>query len=373
MRSLTAIILLLALGGAVYLGMHMMSGDSDGAAQQLAAPPAPVAVTIAREVSWTPSIGATGSLRAYQGVSVTAQEAGMVTAIHFDSGQAVTKGELLLQQYDLDERFTLESLKAELNLAHKSYERNQSLVQSKVGSKSQLDIALSDMERLTAEVKSLEASIAKRAIRAPFDGILGIRRVNVGQYIEPGDDIVSLQALDPIYVDFPLPQNRLGRVALGQAVRISTDAWPGVEFDGTVTALEPLVDPATRSFRVEASLPNPDLALRPGMFVDTRLLLPAGQNVLTLPQVAISYNPYGDSVFVVEDAVDENGDAVLVAKSVFVTLGETRGDQVAILNGLEAGQRVVSAGQLRLRNGSRVVLDDRFEVANNPDPSVDNN
>lgn len=373
MRSVTATGLLLALGGAVYLGSRMMSGDSGPAPQQLAAPSVAVAVTAAREDLWTPSIRATGSLRAFQGVNVTAQEEGMVTAIHFASGQAVSKDALLLQQYDLDERFMLESVKAELSLARKSYERNQSLVESKVGSKSQLDIALSDMERLTAEVKSLEASISKRAVRAPFDGILGIRRVNLGQYIEPGDDIVSLQALDPIYVDFPVPQNRLGQVALGQAVRISTDAWPGVEFDGTVTALEPLVDPDTRSFQVEASLPNPDLALRPGMSVDTRLLLPAGQKVLTLPQVAISYNPYGDSVFVVEDAVDENGGAVLVAKSVFVTLGETRGDQVAVLTGVEAGQRVVSAGQLRLRNGSRVVIDDRFEVANSPDPSVDNN
>ncbi len=373
MRKLIAIVLLLAFAGAAYQAKRMLSGDTDLAAKQQAAPAVVVAVTTLEEESWLPSIKATGSLRAYQGVNVTAQEAGMITAIHFGSGQKVRKGELLLQQYDLDEQFKLKSVKAELDLARKSYERSQSLMGSQAASQSQLDSTISDMERLAALVGNLAALIDKRAIRAPFDGILGIRRVNVGQYIEPGDDIVTLQTLDPIYADFSLPQSRLTQVRTGQGVQIDVDAWPGLEFSGKIDAIEPLIDPATRSFHIEAEVPNPDLKLRPGMFVNTRLLLPASEKVLTLPQAAISYNPYGDAVFVVANTVDDSGHSTLVAKSVFVTLGETRGDQVAILSGLQAGERVVTAGQLRLRNGSPVLIDDTIAVGNSPDPGVENN
>jgi len=198
---------------------------------------------------------------------------------------------------------------------------------------------------------------------------LGIRKVNVGQYVEPGDDIVSLQALDPIHVEFSLPQNRLAQVQIGQPVHIDVDAYPGLDFSGTVNAIEPLIDPATRSFQVEAEVPNPDLKLRPGMFVNTILKLPVEEKVLTLPQLAIIYNPYGDSVFV----VDNEGQDTLTAKSVFVTLGERRGDQVAVLSGLQAGQRVVTAGQMRLRNGSAVVIDDMVIPGTSPDPVVENN
>lgn len=372
MRRLIVILLLLALAGAAYQVKRWMSGGADLATKP-AAPAVVVAVTTVQEESWLPSIRATGSLRAYQGVNVTAQEPGMVTTIYFDSGRKVSKGELLLQQYDADKQLTLKSLRAELSLAQKSYDRNQRLKGNQAVSQSQLDTTSSDLDRLTAQVESLEVSIAKLAIRAPFDGILGIRKVNVGQYIEPGDDLVTLQALDPIHVEFPLPQNRLAQVWIGQPVQFDADAYPGIGFSGKVSAIEPLIDPDTRSFQVEAEASNPDLKLRPGMFVNTTLMLPANEKVLTLPQLAISYNPYGNSVFVVEDVVGDKGGTSLVAKSVFVNLGEKRGDQVAILSGLEAGQRVVVAGQLRLRNGSPVVIDSTMIPASSPDPVVENN
>lgn len=371
MRKFAAIVLLFALAAAVFQVNRLMSGGADAAARPVAA--VVVAVATVREESWLPSIQATGSLRANQGVNVSAQEPGMVTAINFESGQKVSRGELLLQQYDKDQQFTLEGLRAELSLAQKSYDRNQSLKGNRAVSQSQLDTALSDLDRLTAQVESLEVSIAKLAIRAPFDGVLGIRNVNVGQYIEPGDDIVTLQALDPIHVEFSLPQNRLAQVWVGQPVQFDTDAYPGIEFSGKVNAIEPLVDPDTRSFQIEAEAPNADLKLRPGMFVDTRLMLAAEEKVLTLPQIAITFNPYGDSVFVVEPAAEDDGRSTLVAKNVLVTLGEKRGDQVAILSGLEAGARVVTAGQLRLRNGSAVVVDETVAPGNNPDPKVENN
>ena len=372
MRKLIVILLLLALAGAAYQARRLMSGGA-GLAEKPAAAAVVVAVATVQEESWLPSIRATGSLRAYQGVNVTAQESGMVTTIYFDSGRKVSKGELLLQQYDADKQLTLKSLRAELSLAQKSYDRNQRLKGNQAVSQSQLDTTSSDLDRLTAQVASLEVSIAKLSIRAPFDGILGIRQVNVGQYIEPGDDLVTLQALDPMHVEFPLPQNRLAQVWIGQPVQFDVDAYPGIGFSGKVNAIEPLIDPDTRSFQVEAEVPNPDLKLRPGMFVNTTVMLPAEEKVLTLPQLAISYNPYGDSVFVVEDVVEDKGGSSLVAKSVFVTLGEKRGDQVAILSGLEAGQRVVAAGQLRLRNGSPVVIDDKVIPGSSPDPVVENN
>ena len=373
MRKLIVILLLLALTGAAYQAKRWLSGGAGLAAKPAAGAAVVVAVATVQEESWLPSIRATGSLRAYQGVNVTAQESGMVSAIYFDSGRKVSKGELLLQQYDADKQLTLKSLRAELSLAQKSFDRNQRLKGNQAVSQSQLDTTSSDLDRLTAQVESLQVSIAKLAIRAPFDGILGIRKVNVGQYLEPGDDLVTLQALDPIHVEFALPQNRLAQVWIGQPVQFDVDAYPGIGFSGKVNAIEPLIDPNTRSFQVEAEVSNPDLKLRPGMFVNTTLMLPADEKVLTLPQLAIIYNPYGDSVFVLEDVVDGKGRSTLEAKSVFVTLGEKRGDQVAILSGLEAGQRVVTAGQLRLRNDSPVVIDDKTVPGSSPDPVVENN
>ena len=303
----------------------------------------------------------------HPGVAVTAQESGLITDIRFESGRSVRKGDVLVQQYVEDEQVRLNGLRAELDLARKSYDRSQSLIGKQAVSQSQLDSTLSELERMTALVQNLEVSIAKRTIRAPFDGVLGIRKVNVGQYIEPGDEIVTLEALDPIYVDFRIPQSRFPDTRIGQSVRVAVDAYPGKAFEGTINALEPQVDPATRSFLVQAIIDNGDLALRPGMYVNTHVLLAAREKVLTLPQAAIVYNPYGNSVFVVEPG--EAGQ--LVARAAYVKLGDTRGDQVAVLSGIEAGARVVTAGQLRLRNGSPVKVDDRVVIGNSPDPDVE--
>ena len=366
MRKYIVIIVVLMAAFAAYQLTH-----SKAVATPAQSPAAVVVgVTTVQAAEWQPYLEATGSLRPFQGVNVTAQEAGMVTEIHFESGRRVNKGDLLLQQYDLDERFALKSTMAQLGLARKTNERSKELIGNQVVSQSQLDMTSSEVERLSAEVERLEGAIAKRAIRAPFAGILGIRRVNVGQHIEPGDDIVTLESLDPIYVDFSLPQNRLTAVRVGQTVEVSLDTYPGMQFAGTINAIEPRVDPATRSFQLEAELPNADAKLRPGMFVNTRLLLAQQEEVFTVPQAAITYNPYGNSVFTVVESADGNGNVGLIANSVYVTLGEKRGDQIAILSGLSAGDRVVIAGQLRLRNGSPVKVDETVAVGSSVDPQV---
>jgi membrane fusion protein (multidrug efflux system) len=369
MRNVILITTLLVLAGIVYLAVTRFSPGVDSAGTQTT-PPVAVAVVTAKEELWRPTIKATGSLRAFQGVNVTVQEAGMITSIPFESGTRVSKGDLLVQQYVEDEEVRLNGLKSELSLARKSYDRSQSLIGKQAVSQSQLDSTLSDLERMTALVENLEVSIAKRSVKAPFDGILGIRQVNVGQYIEPGDHIVTLEALDPIYVEFALPQNRLTQARIGQEVTIESDAYPGVTFTATINAIEPLIDRDTRTFNIQAEIPNTDLKLRSGMFVNTHLNLPVQDNVLTLPQAAISYNPYGDSVFAVRSGTD-GGRQNLVAETVYVTLGETRGDQVAILSGLKPGDRVVTAGQLRLQNGSAVTINENVVMGNSAEPEVD--
>ncbi len=372
MRKILIALIIVVLALAAYQTARVVAretGDANAGTNGSTAEPAvAVAVTRAREELWKPSIKATGSLRAYQGVKVTAQEKGLITEIHFQSGRRVSKGDVLVQQYVKSEWVRLSGLKAELSLARKSYDRSQSLIGKQAVSQSQLDSTLSDLERMTALVQNLEVTISKRTIRAPFDGVLGIRQVDVGQYIEPGDEIVSLEALDPIYVEFTLPQNRLPQARIGQQVSIEVDAYPGEEFSGAINAIEPLVDSATRTFLVQAQVANDQLKLRPGMFVNTRLLLPLREKVLTLPQAAISYNPYGNSVYIVDRGPAMGGGT---ARSVYVSLGETRGDQVAVLSGIQPGDLVVTAGQLRLRNGAAVTIDEGTVIGNNAEPVVD--
>ncbi len=342
--------------GGVFGWKHLQARK---AAEKAAMPPpaATVAAAEARLETWRPRLDAVGSVVATQSVFVSTEIAGQVREIGFESGRRVAKGELLLQLDDQVDRAELDSLKADRRLAEIEFERVSRLVKKKVVSQSDYDKARATLDSATAKVASQRARMGKKAIRAPFAGLLGIRQVDLGQYLAPGAEIVSLQALDPIYADYSLPERHLTRLAVDQPVRVSVQAYPDREFEGTISAVSARIEEGTRAIRIRATLANPEQLLRPGMFARVQTLLPERQDVLTLPERAITYNPYGDSVFVVEG---EEG--ALVVQRRQVETGEVRGGRIEVRRGLEAGDRVVSAGQNKLRNDQSVVIDNSIEL-----------
>jgi membrane fusion protein (multidrug efflux system) len=334
-----------------------------------AMPPVTVSTVVATELPWMPLIPAVGTLRAGQGVNVTAQESGIITELRFDSGQEVRAGDLLAQQYVGDAVAHLDGLKADVTLAELNLVRSRDLLDKNLISQFEYDVQKTDRDRAVAMAENLRLVINKKSIRAPFSGRIGIRRVDIGQHVEPGDDIVRLEALDRILVDFPVSQRAVSKVHVGQPIRVRVDAYPGMIFHGTITAVAPQVRSETRDIHVEAGISNPAEQLLPGMFAEVAIELPVVDAVVTLPQSAITFSPYGDSVYRVLD-----GDGELpTAENVFVTTGETRGDQVAILSGVQPGDTIVSAGQLKLRSGSSVIVNNSVAVSNSIDPAPDNN
>lgn len=324
--------------------------------------PQPQVVTAleVKSESWQPQLDAVGSLVAVRGVSVASEIAGLVREVRFVSGQDVKAGAVLVQLNADADIAQAASLQAAVDLAASVLARNKLQLQAKAVSQAQIDADEANLRAARANLAQQQALIAKKTIRAPFDGRLGISTVARGQYLNAGDKIVTLQALDPIYVDFSLPQRDLAQVRVGQHVRLSNDAGASVE--GRITAISPLVDAKTRNAQLRASVANPDKALLPGMFARVAIESGEARPYLTLPQTAITYNPYGSTVFVVE-----GGDKP-TAKQVFVTTGPTRGDQVAVLTGIEAGQKIVTSGQLKLKNGTEVKIDNRVQPANEPNP-----
>ncbi len=325
--------------------------------------------------SWTPEISAVGTLRAQRGVDVTAQAAGQIVALHFDSGDRVPAGDLLVQQYTADDLARLEGLIAATELAERNVQRAEELRAKNLISEFDVDSRNTELRVARAVEAELRLSIEQRAIRAPFAGRLGLRKVDIGQYIEPGDAIARLEASDVIYLDFPVPQRRLGALSLGQSVEVSVDAWPETRFAGVIRAIEPQVERETRNVLVRAEIDNRDGRLAPGMFARADVQLEMQQDVLTVPQSAIVYSPYGDAVYAVVEGTpqgDQEG-ATLTVVNTFVVTGPTRGDQIAIESGLQAGMTVVTAGQQKLRNGARVVINNTVPVGNDPDPTPANN
>jgi membrane fusion protein (multidrug efflux system) len=320
---------------------------------------------------WQPQLSAVGTMRAVRGVDVTSEVAGLVRTINFKSGDEVKSGQVLAQLNADSDIAQLHSLEAAADLASTVYERDKQQLAAEVISKAQVDTDAGDLKSKRAQVAQQEALVEKKTIRAPFAGKLGISTVNPGQYLNAGDKLVTLQTIDPIYVDFNLPQQQLPLVAIGQKVILSADAYKGVTFEGKVNAINPKVDTNTRNVMIEATIPNPKRLLLPGMFATVKLNSGDEQRYLTLPQTAITYNPYGDTVFVVKesDKKDAKGNAVLTAQQVFVTTGPTRGDQVAILKGVEAGAQVVTSGQVKLKNGSPVAINNTILPADNPNPT----
>jgi len=341
--------------------------------ESMARPPITVSTTVAMSETWYPAISAVGTLRAAQGVDVTTQESGMITDLRFESGAIVQAGDVLARQYVADERAMLAALEADVRLAELNLARAKDLLDQNLSSQFDYDTRQTDRDRAVAEASNVRLRIEKKTIRAPFAGRIGIRKVNVGQYVEPGEPIVRLEALDRILVDFPVSQRSIGLVGVGQPLKIFVDAYPAETFHGTVTAIAPNVRSDTRDIRLEGLIENPDEQLLPGMFVGVEIQLPTREAVVTLPQSAISYSPYGDSVFVVAEARDERGETMLVAENRFVQTGAARGDQVAIVTGVEPGATVVTAGQLKLRDGARVVVDNSVLVSNQPSSLPENN
>jgi membrane fusion protein (multidrug efflux system) len=336
--------------------------------QSQAMPPVTVSAATATNETWSPVIPSIGTLRASQGVDITAREAGIITELKFESGTEVAAGDLLAQQYVDDEQAHLDALQADVELAELNLERAAELIEKNLSAQFEYDTRKADRDRAIAQARNVRLIIEKKSIRAPFAGRIGIRQVDLGEYVEPGDPIVRLEALDKILVDFNVSQRSIGQVSVGQPLRIRVDAYPGREFGGTVSAISPQVRSQTRQAQLEAIIDNETELLLPGMFVLVAVDLLATDQIVTLPQSTITYSPYGDSVFIIEESTNDQGETQLVAQTRFVQTGDTRGDQVAILSGISIGEQVVTAGQIKLRNGTRIVIDNTVAVSNQPNP-----
>ncbi len=320
---------------------------------------------------WESKYNAAGSLRAIKGVNVTTELAGMVDTIYFTPGAVVKKDELLVQLNIKPDVAQLEALEASEALAEINYKRDQAQYLIQGVSKAVVDADLANLKSYKAQVEEQKANIDKKTIRAPFTGHLGISAVNPGQYINPGDKIVTLQQLDPIYADFYLPQQALAVLKVGMPVTLTVDTYGNQLFKGKVTTIDPLVDVNTRNVQIEATVDNPKSKLIPGMFSNVIVNTEQATKYLTVPETAISYNSFGNVVFIVNNkGKDRKGKPILTVTQSFVTTGETRGDQIAILKGIKAGQMVVTSGQLKLKNGSYITINNKVEPPNNPNPNL---
>jgi membrane fusion protein (multidrug efflux system) len=336
-------------------------------------PPATVSAMKAEYQVWQPQLNAVGTLRAVRGVDVTTEVAGLVRNINFKSGDEVKAGQVLAQLNADSDIAQLHSLEAAAELASTVYERDKAQLAAEVISKAQVDTDAGDLKSKRAQVAQQQAVVEKKTLRAPFAGKLGISIVNPGQYLNPADKLVTLQTIDPIYVDFYLPQQQLPQVAIGQTVTLTTDTYKDIPFTGKINAINPKIDTNTRNVQVEATIPNTKRQLLPGMFANVRVNSGEESRYITLPQTAITFNPYGDTVFVVKPSdkkedKDEKGNARLLAQQVFVTTGPTRGDQVAILKGIEPGTEVVTSGQVKLKSGTPLIVDNKVQPSNSPNP-----
>lgn len=323
--------------------------------------------------NWVDTLNGVGSIKAVVGVDVTTELAGMVKTIYFTPGATVKEGTLLVQLNADAEIGQLHSLQAQVELAKITYNRDKSQYAVHAISKQQLDSDEWNLKNLQGQTAQQAATVAKKSLRAPFSGRLGVSEVNPGQYLNVGDRVTSLQTLDPIYMDFYLPQQASSKLRVGQTVNVTIDAFKGQSFPGKITTLQPNVDTNTRNIEVEATLPNSKFELLPGMYGSVVVTVGEPKPYLTLPQSAVTFNPYGDIVYVVkESGKDDAGNPILIARQVFVTTGETRGDQVEILKGLQEGEEVVTSGQLKLNNGSRITVNNSVQPSNDPAPNVVN-
>ena len=333
-------------------------------------PPATVSTMVIANAEWQPKLTSVGNVRAFRGVELSTEIGGLVQTVPIKSGQDVKEGELLIKLNDASDVAQLNSLKAMADLAKVINERDRQQLAIQAISKNVFDTSAADAKSKQAQVEQQTALVAKKNLKAPFSGRVGIVSINPGQYVNPGDKLLTLQTLDPIFVDFNLPQNNAELIQVGQEVIVTTDAFKDASFTGKITAVSPKVDTNTRNIQVEAQLANPDKKILPGMFANVNIKLGDQVKYLTLPQTAVTYNPYGSTIFIAKPTgkKDKQGNPALEAQQVFVTTGLTRGDQVAILKGVDEGATVVTSGQLKLKNGTPLIINNKVQPANSPDP-----
>ncbi len=366
------IIMLIAVGlllGGVF-GWHAFVGQMikthmAGMGNQ----PQTISTTVAGYQDWRQQLQAVGSLRAAKGVDISSEMEGVVAEIHFDSGADVKEGTLLVKLRADDDIAHLHSLEAAARLANTTYRRDLQQLKVQAVSQAVVDADAANLSGANAQVAQQQAIVDKKFIKAPFSGHLGIRNVDLGQYLTAGTNIVTLQQLDPVYLDFFLPQQAVAEIKAGQAITVKNDAYAGKVFNGKIAAINPKVDTATRNVQVRAELANPDHALLPGMYATADIETGEPERTITLPQTAITYNAYGNTVFLVEEkGKNDKGEAQFTAKQTFVTTGDTRGDQVAILKGVSEGDTVVTSGQVKLQNGSPLRIDNSVQPGNDANP-----
>jgi len=362
--------LLLVIGGLAGVKFSQIS-SLIGAGEKFAKmgpPPETVSTDVSRKMDWEGTLSAVGSIAAVHGVSISNESPGVVKKILFESGNMAKPGQVLVELDTSVEQAQLATAKARRDLAEQTLTRTRALSEGKAVPRAQIDNDEAQLKSAAAEVEGLEAQIARKVIRAPFAGKLGIRAVNLGQYLSPGTTLTTLEALDSVFVDFTLPQQALSSVHTGQSVRVSLDAELKVSMNGTITAVDPSLDSATRAIRVRASVPNKEQTLRPGMFANVSVVLSERSNVIAVPMTAVVHAPYGDSVFLVEPLASPpaelppNSPPVEQVRQQFVRLGEERGDFVQVLEGLDEDVTVVSAGAFKLRNGAKIVVNNKVKA-----------
>jgi membrane fusion protein (multidrug efflux system) len=333
-------------------------------------PPATVSTTIAAFEDWQPQLEAVGSLRAVNGADLAFEVPGIVEELHFNSGDEVQAGAVLIKLRDDEDVSKLHSLQAVADLANITFERDMKQIGAQTVSQATVDADKSKLMAARANIAEQQALIDKKVIHAPFDGRLGIRAVDLGQYLAAGTTVVTLQSLDPIFLDFFLPQQALDQIRIGQAVNAKVDTYPGQLFAGEISAIEPKVDSASRNVRVRAALKNSDHKLLPGMYATVDIATGDPQRFVTLPQTAITFNAYGNTVYIVDKGgAGADGQPQLTVRQSFVKTGETRGDQIAVLDGVKEGETVVTAGQLKLRNGAAVAVNNAVQPSADANPA----
>ena len=336
-------------------------------------PPEAVTTTVAKKATWPTTVDVVGTMVAIHGVTVSADLPGTVDKILFDSGRSVQQGDVLVELDTRQERAQLASMEAQRDLAKINYGRTKQLLDEGVISRSDYDKATADQRQYEANVAEIKAAIDRKTIRAPFSGVLGIRQVNLGQYLASGGAIVPLQSLNPIYVNFSVPQEVLSHLRAGQTVHLTANDVTGAQFTGKVNAVDSVIDPSTRNVQVQATVSNPQAKLRPGMFVQVEVGVGDNRTLIPLPASAINYAPFGDSVFVLTDMKDKDGKAYRGVKQQFVKVEGSRGDQVGVISGINPGDEIVTSGVFKLRNGAAVAVNNTVQPGNNPAPKPEDN
>ncbi len=369
-RMVLMLVIMLALVGGLGFIKYKQVEAAIAAGASFQMPPTAVTTVVAQKETWPSTMGVIGTAAAIQGVTVSADLPGTIDTIHFESGQWAKQGQILVELDTRQERAQLASLEAQRDLAGINYGRAQELVKSGVIAKQEFDNAAAQQKATEAQVGDIKAAIARKTIRAPFSGVLGIRQVSLGQYLAAGQAIVSLQTLSPIYVNFGVPQQDSGKMVAGHVLRVTSTDVPGVNFTGRIIAIDSVINEQTRNIQVQAIVTNKDNRLRPGMFVQVELPLGSPRQVIPLPASAINYAPYGDSVFVISNMTDPKGRSYRGVRQQVVKVEGSRGDQVGVISGLNPGDEVVSSGVFKLRNGAPVQVNNAVKPSNsiNPNP-----